>query len=129
MQDDRNPFLGQGTQPALQATTPEEQPETPHYEAVDTRTSGLAIASLICGILSLPIMFCLSVVGIPVALAAVVCGHMARAQAKASHGACGGSGMAFAGLILGYTCLLLALAWILLFILVIGKNGFPPDQP
>ena len=129
MQDDRNPFLGQGTQPTSHATTPVEELETPHYEAVDTQTSGLAIASLVCGILSLPAIFCLSVIGIPVALAAVVCGHMARAQAKASNGACGGSGMAFAGLILGYTCLLLALAVFLLFILVIGKDGFPPLQP
>src|SRR4051812_38581665 len=53
-------------------------------------TSGLAIASLVCGILWIG------------ALPAVICGHIARSQIKKSGGRLQGSGIALAGLILGY---------------------------
>jgi type IV pilus assembly protein PilA len=57
-------------------------------------TSGLAIVSLISGI----------AIFIPFsALAAVVTGHMARSQIRRSGGRKKGSGMALAGLILGYS--------------------------
>lgn len=57
-------------------------------------TNGLATAALVLGLVSLA--FC--VTGIP----AVICGHMARGQIRASNGTQGGDGMALAGLILGY---------------------------
>lgn len=77
-------------------------------------TSGLAIASLVCGIgifVLLPLFFLL-------APAAVVLGHVAKARIRRSGGRLAGAGLATAGLILGYlpgslflagTCLFAAL--------------------
>lgn len=62
---------------------------------VTTKTSGLAVASLICGILSL---LTLGLTGIP----AVICGHLARGKIRRAAGGLSGSGMALAGLICGY---------------------------
>lgn len=59
------------------------------------KTSGLAIASMICGILS---FFTCGLSGIP----AIITGHMARSQIKKSLGVIGGNGLALAGLITGY---------------------------
>jgi len=62
-----------------------------------TKTSALAIWSLVLGILS--IVMCLGIFsGIP----AVICGHMAHSRIKKSGGTEGGGGMAIAGLITGY---------------------------
>ncbi len=58
--------------------------------------SGLAIASLVTGILSLTLIPCFA------AIAAVICGHLAKSQIKKSGGAIGGGGLALAGLIMGY---------------------------
>jgi hypothetical protein len=58
--------------------------------------SGKAIASLVCGILSLTC--CSIVAGIP----AIVLGHIARSEIKKSLGQLTGKGMALAGLIIGY---------------------------
>jgi hypothetical protein len=56
-------------------------------------TSGLAVASLICGVFSFLLL---------PALPAIVCGHLARARIRTSKGRLEGAGMALAGLILGY---------------------------
>ena len=72
-----------------------------------TSTSGLAITSLICGILSFFIPVLLSLV-------AIVCGHWSRACIKKSRGRLLGKGLALAGLICAYTSLVLvigAVAW------------------
>lgn len=67
------------------------------------KTSGLAITSLVLGIISL----CCPVFLLP--LAAVICGHIARGQIKKSQGAVGGGGVAMAGLILGYLSIALSI--------------------
>ncbi len=56
-------------------------------------TSGKAIASLVCGLLSL--IF-------PAAVAAIVLGHISRAEIRKSGGRLRGEGMALVGLIFGY---------------------------
>lgn len=61
-------------------------------------TSGKAVASLICGIVNLMGLFLL----IPVAIAAIILGHIARSEIRKSAGRLKGGGMAMAGLILGY---------------------------
>ena len=61
--------------------------------ALAPETSGLAIGSLICGILFF--IF-------PSAIAAVVMGHISRAEIRRSGGRKTGEGMALAGLVLGY---------------------------
>jgi len=58
-------------------------------------TSGLAIASLVLGILSF-LLTCLT------AVPAVICGHLALSKIKRSGGSLSGGGMAIAGLIMGY---------------------------
>lgn len=67
-------------------------------------TSNLAVASLVCGVLGI-IQF-LPIIG-PVA--AVVTGHMARREIRASGGSISGNGMALAGLIMGYIMLVVYL--------------------
>ena len=63
-------------------------------------TSGLAIASMICGIL---VIFSWGITGLP----AVICGHLARGKIKRSGGTLEGNGFALTGLILGYIGLVL----------------------
>ena len=78
-----------------------------YYPAVNTPTSGLAIGSLVCGILEL---FTLGFAAIP----AVILGHLARTQIRRTGER--GDGMAIAGLVLGYlgigiwTLIIIALA-------------------
>ena len=64
--------------------------------ATQQRTSGMAIGSLVCGILALTC--CMSVVAGP---AGIVLGVMARREIERSGGRIGGSGMALAGIIMG----------------------------
>ena len=77
------------------------------------KTSGLAIGSLICGILCVPIV-------------SIVLGHLALSQIKRSAGAFVGKGMAIVGLILGYVTVLIPIAIFVIGILsaiAIGPMG------
>lgn len=83
------------------------------------RTNSLAVASLIAGIgawLLCPFI---------AATVAVVCGHIARSQIRVSQE--GGSGMAVAGLILGYIQLaaigLVVVLWLLGVIALFGASA------
>lgn len=58
--------------------------------------SGLAITSLVCGILSVTLLPLLT------SIPAIVCGHVAQARIKRAAGTIGGGGMAFAGMLIGY---------------------------
>ncbi len=81
------------------------------------RTSAFAVASLVCGILS--IILCLGpITGIP----AIICGHKGLSETKRGGGYVTGSGMAVAGLVMGYVSLVLTLiaAVILVLQLVFG---------
>jgi hypothetical protein len=62
------------------------------------KTSGLAITSLVLGIVSL---ICCGA-GVLTGIAAVITGHIARGRIRASAGMQGGAGLALAGLIMGY---------------------------
>lgn len=62
-------------------------------------TSGLAVASLVCGIVG----FCVC----PLSLLAIIFGHIAHSQIGRSEGAMGGSGLAIAGFSTGYVGILL----------------------
>jgi hypothetical protein len=73
-----------------QATTP------------DTRRKGLAVTSLVLGILSLT---CFSIfTGIP----AIITGHVAHGRAKRAPAEYGGAGQAITGFVMGYVSLLLS---------------------
>ena len=65
----------------------------PPVPSRDAKTSGLAVASLLLGILFL--IF-------PAAILAIILGHISRSQIRGSAGRIKGAGMALAGLILGY---------------------------
>lgn len=78
------------------------QGHPPIHPVVPEKNSGLAIASLVCGIASFLLLL---LTGIP----AIICGHMALGKIKKSQGSLGGRGMAITGLILGYVSILLTL--------------------
>jgi hypothetical protein len=63
-------------------------------------TNGLSIASMVLGILSIPAAFCYGC-GIPLGIAALVMGLIARKQIKESGGNQPGDGMAIAGIVMG----------------------------
>lgn len=76
-------------------------------------SSGLAIGSLICGIIAL-ITFCIWCLALPLGITAVILGHIAMSKAKADPARFGGKGMAGAGLATGYLAILLSVvitAW------------------
>ena len=83
---------------------PEPIPEAP--PPASEGTNGLAIASLICGILS--IVCCGLLSGIP----AIIMGHMAVGRIKLSGQ--GGRGLAMAGLIMGYISIVFTIIFLLM---------------
>jgi hypothetical protein len=87
--------------------------------AVPTRTSTLAIVSLVAGILA---WTALPFVG---ALVAVICGHLARGEIRtAVHGTVEGDGMAVAGLVLGWLQLVLIVAGVFVVFAFLGGIAF-----
>lgn len=72
------------------------------YPAAVAPTSGLAIASMVCGIVGL--VACMMIPGV-LSIAAVICGHLAISKIRNSPVPIGGKGMAIAGLATGYTAL------------------------
>lgn len=83
----------------------------PFQDRVPPPTSSLALTSLIMGIVG---WFLLPVVG---AIIAVITGHMAKKEIRESQGLLGGDGMATAGLILGYSNVVIGLCTCLVLIL------------
>lgn len=80
-------------------------------------TSGLAIASMVCGIIGLLTCGFFAIGGIP----AVICGHMAMSSINRSTEAMEGRGMAIAGLIMGYLSIVLQILAIIF--VVVGFNS------
>ena len=64
------------------------------------KTSGLAVWSLVCGILA--ILLSVVCLGPLFAIPAVICGHLAYPRIRRSAGALSGEGLALGGLITGY---------------------------
>jgi hypothetical protein len=107
------------------------------YANAPVPNNGMAIASLVCGVTSVPLS-CFVVPGI----LAIIFGHIARAQIRRGQG--GGDGMALTGLICGYVMTAVtALGYaVYVFLIVVfavsasnrrpGPNpgpGFPPTPP
>jgi hypothetical protein len=89
------------------------------YTPPPSQSSGMAIASMILGILSIPLMsaYCF---GVLPAILAVVLGHVARGKARRNEA--GGAGMALAGVICGYISIALVFALVLLFMVALGLS-------
>lgn len=85
-------------------------PVTP---ALPQQTSGMAIGSLVCGLLPFFIL---------TPIAAIVLGHMALSEIKRSAGRLRGSGIAIAGLILGYGCVVVLPVIILIIAAIAVPN-------
>jgi hypothetical protein len=83
--------------------------------APQPKTSGLAIWSLVLGILSL---VCFSIF---TAIPGVICGHLACSRIKRSAGALTGQGLAVAGLVTGY----LGIAWAIVVIPMLAAIAIP----
>jgi Domain of unknown function (DUF4190) len=89
------------------------------------RTDGLAIGSLITGILSLICFwpFCL---GILLGPAAAIMGFISRQRVSASGGAVGGGGLALAGMILGVVGFLASAGWAIAYLVIATHTSSNP---
>jgi flagellar biosynthesis component FlhA len=81
----------------------ENKLEDQNSNQLNPKKQGLAIASLICGIIgTVPALSTVSIV-------AIICGHIALIKIKKNSNKYAGKNMAIAGLILGYIGLTLAI--------------------
>lgn len=96
-------------------------PPPPPPVIAQQRTSGLAIASLVCGI-------CQIGFPLPTGLVAIFLGHAARRRIRRTGER--GDGLALAGLILGYVGLVgFLLLFLMLFRFASSAPPFPPGAP
>lgn len=117
--------------------SPYASPSTGYAQApapIGPVSQGQAIASMVCGIISL-VIFCLWFISGPLAIVAIVLGHVAISKAKNDPTRFGGKGMARAGLVTGYLGLLASIA-MLAFGVWVGTRSpedirrmefFPPE--
>jgi hypothetical protein len=101
--------------PAAQATALSPAAGTAMVTPV-TRTNGLAIASLACGLAQF-------VAGPPATIAAIVLGYVARSQIKRTGEQ--GAGLALAGLILGWAAVILGIALIAAMLAIASRSAAP----
>lgn len=94
---------------------PYVDPYAPQVVVMARPTSGMAVASMVLGILGVLGGWCM--LGLPCILA-VILGHIALPRTK--DGTVGGRGMAITGLILGY---LFVVPWAVLTVLMIAGTG------
>lgn len=87
-------------------------------------SQGLAIGSMVCGILGL-VGCCLWPISAPLAIVAIVLGFVAMGKVKADPSSFGGKGMAKAGVILGFLGLLAVAA---VFSFAIWILTMPPEE-
>lgn len=88
------------------------------YPSGPPKTEGLAVVSLVLGILSL--VACNIFTGIP----AIICGHMSRSRIERSNGTVAGGGLAIAGLVLGYFSVALLAVGVAGFLIMGAAVGF-----
>ncbi len=106
---------------------PPTSPQALQYSSQPELPKGMAIASMVCGICSIPFL-CIWYLAIPAAIVAVVLGFIARAKAK--RGEAAGSGMAMAGIICGSVALLLVVLAVSAFAYFLtSKHGLRAMMP
>jgi hypothetical protein len=124
-------WLPKSAVPELQASLNIYVGPSAHYPGMAPMApnSGLAIASMICGIVSILLCYVNALAAIP----AVICGHMALKNIARSERPMAGRGMAIAGLVTGYLGLLIQLAVICcicwMFFVVSTSNTGSPFAP
>ena len=82
--------------------------------------SGMAVASMVLGILSL-VLFFTHIFALIMALLAVIFGHVSRGNIRRSQGRLSGAGMGLAGLITGYIAMLVITIAIIVAAFFIGE--------
>ena len=97
--------------------TPAAGGYVPGYYPPVAPTSGLAIASMVCGIISIVLCFYHGLLGLP----AVICGHLAISQINSSPLPMAGRGMAIAGLVMGYLGIAMSVGFIAFFVFAISS--------
>lgn len=90
------------------------------FTAVPPKTNGFAIASMVLGIVSIPLVCCCYIGALPAVLA-IVFGFVARNKISNSNGSEKGNGMALAGIILGFAALAI-IAVLLVISMAFGYN-------
>ena len=122
-----NQIANQGTvaQGTPGAATPYASPQTypgqaPYAAAIPT--DGLAIASLVCGILAI-VCSCMYI-GVIFGIPAAICGHMSLKKINTSLVPIQGKGMAIAGLVTGYIGSLFSICMIVFVIFAVASNSF-----
>ncbi|MBM7277160.1 DUF4190 domain-containing protein [Gordonia rubripertincta] len=93
------------------------------YGAPQTSTNGKAIGALICGIVALVMLAACFPLALPLGIAGVVLGFMARREVEQSAGTQTGTGMGLAGIITGGLGILGAIVWIVLFVILIAAGN------
>ncbi|GAA1087426.1 DUF4190 domain-containing protein [Tsukamurella spumae] len=112
-----------GQQPGFPAYPGQNLPgyPAPGYGQQSTGTNGLAIAALVCGIVSFP-LGCAYGLGIITAIAALIMGIIAMKQVKETGQ--DGHGMALSGVILGGVYIALFVIAIVIIVIVAASGGF-----
>jgi hypothetical protein len=92
-------------------------------------TQSYAITSLVLAIGSLVIGYCNPGAGLPIAIGAVICGHIAVTKIRYAPDRYTGMGLAIAGLVIGYLyCALLLLLFALAILLgVLNASNIVPE--
>jgi hypothetical protein len=90
----------------------------PGYYPPVAPTSGLAIASMVCGIISMILCVYHGLLGLP----AVICGHLALSQINSSPLPMAGRGMAIAGVVMGYLGIALSVGFVAFFVFAISAS-------
>ncbi|NNJ85777.1 MAG: DUF4339 domain-containing protein [Akkermansiaceae bacterium] len=111
-----------GTAANTSGTSPYSSPQTyagqaPYSGSIPT--DGMAIASMICGIIGVLSCYFGALLGIP----AVICGHMSLKKINNSPTPIQGKGMAIAGLVTGYIGILMSLCVIVIFVFAIASSS------
>ncbi|MFZ5987602.1 MAG: DUF4190 domain-containing protein [Bacillota bacterium] len=91
---------------------------------VQVKTNSYAIASMVLGIVSIPLVCC-CYIGVITGILAVIFGFLARNKIKSSYGAEKGEGMALAGIITGFVAIGLV---IVLLIIAFAGGGFSSTE-
>ena len=78
------------------------------------QTSGMAITSLVLGVLGWTMLPLLASIG------AVICGHLARAEIRRNAATLEGDGLAVAGLVLGWAMIAISVLSLLAIVLFFG---------
>ena len=99
------------------------QANPPMLPACPPRTSGMATASMVLGIVSIIALTCCCGTGFIPSVLAVVFGHVAMYQIRRSAGRLEGSSMAVAGQVCGYIGLVMNLAAIIVAVLCFALSA------